>query len=422
MTDLPYKNTLSDEDIAALSERILSARGGPALNAETVIAACDKLSREMSAPEYLELLIGLGLSSERAGEELRTAMEMMSADYLRSRVRRELGGLAPEIFTPEYRSFSVRQERRPLGVLLHISAGNVDALPAFSVIEGLLTGNINLLKLPREDNGLSAAILERLIDIEPRLEPFVEVFDVPSDDVASLRKLSSLADAVVVWGGDEAVMAVRSLARPDMRVIEWGHRLSFAYAELSADDEAIYGIAYNMLSTDQLYCSSCQGIYVDTDDFDETAAFAERLSKILNETAKRFPEPDDRISARITLEAHTERLESIDGSKRVFKSGRCCAIAYRDRELTRAYGFGSCWVKPLPREMLLRALLPHKGRLQTVALACNEEERAHLTELLIRAGAVRVTDGRRMSEEYCGLPHDGELPLQRYTKVVSIEV
>ena len=43
---------------------------------------------------------------------------------------------------------------RPLGVLLHIAAGNADGLPAFSVAEGLATGNINILKLPQADNGL----------------------------------------------------------------------------------------------------------------------------------------------------------------------------------------------------------------------------------------------------------------------------
>lgn len=36
----------------------------------------------------------------------------------------------------------------PLGVLFHIAAGNAEALPAYSVAEGLLMGNVNLLKLP----------------------------------------------------------------------------------------------------------------------------------------------------------------------------------------------------------------------------------------------------------------------------------
>ena len=30
--------------------------------------------------------------------------------------------------------------------------------------------------------------------------------------------------------------------------------------------------------------------------------------------------------------------------------------------------------------------------------------------------------GRRMSEEYCALPHDGEYPLRRYLKRISVEI
>ena len=65
-----------------------------------------------------------------------------------------------------------RQEgvrRYPLGVLLHVGAGNMEGLPAYSAVEGLLAGNINLLKLPENDNGISSFLLRRLAAIEPRL-------------------------------------------------------------------------------------------------------------------------------------------------------------------------------------------------------------------------------------------------------------
>jgi hypothetical protein len=70
----------------------------------------------------------------------------------------------------------------------------------------------------------------------------------------------------------------------------------------------------------------------------------------------------------------------------------------------------------------LETLLPYKNLLQTVFLSCPDESREALTALLLRAGAVRITDGRRMSEEYCALPHDGEYPLRRYLKRVSVEI
>ena len=57
-------------------------------------------------------------------------------------------------FVPPYGLEEIREETRPLGVLLHIAAGNAEGLPFFSVVEGLLAGNINILKLPGMDDGV----------------------------------------------------------------------------------------------------------------------------------------------------------------------------------------------------------------------------------------------------------------------------
>ena len=87
----------------------------------------------------------------------------------------------------------------PLGTLFHIAAGNVDILPAFSVAEGLLTGNINILKLPQADSGLTVQIAARLAETEPALADYLYVFDTPSTDIAAMKKMADMADGIVVW-------------------------------------------------------------------------------------------------------------------------------------------------------------------------------------------------------------------------------
>ncbi|MBQ8801919.1 MAG: acyl-CoA reductase, partial [Clostridium sp.] len=71
-------------------------------------------------------------------------------------------------------------------------------LPAFSAVEGLLTGNVNLIKLPRGDKGLTLAILSKLVEQEPRLAPFLYAFDIPSSDQKTMQALADLADGLVV--------------------------------------------------------------------------------------------------------------------------------------------------------------------------------------------------------------------------------
>lgn len=122
--------------------------------------------------------------------QARRAARLLSRPCLEERLRWELPP------SPE----GVR--RYPLGVLLHVGAGNMEGLPAYSAVEGLLAGNINLLKLPENDNGISSFLLRRLAAIEPRLRPYLYVFRISSADQAAMKRLAGLADGIAVWGGD----------------------------------------------------------------------------------------------------------------------------------------------------------------------------------------------------------------------------
>ena len=407
------------DDIDSL---ILASRAAPPLSREAVISAADRVSRSLSESEHLPLLTALGMTRAKAEKELAYARFITSREYLTERVKREFGGTEEGSFIPYGEKTPVRTEWRPLGVLMHISAGNVDALPVFSVLEGLLTGNINILKLSGEDDGLSLPILRMLMDAEPLIEKYVFAFDLPGEDIGGMKKLASAADAVVLWGGDAAVRAVRSLAEPDTRLIEWGHKVSFAYVSGEPKEADLEGICENICDTNQLFCNSCQGVYLDTDDFSKVCRFAERFADILERVSLRMEAAHNpRITAQKTLELYTEELEAAPGGKRVFRRNGCAVIAYPASSLAPSIMFRNPWVRPLKREKLLGTLSKHKAHLNTACLCCAEAERAELEDLLIRAGVVRITGGRRMSESFCGAPHDGEMPLRRYMKIVTYE-
>ncbi|MEN6594674.1 MAG: acyl-CoA reductase [Clostridiaceae bacterium] len=417
---VPTQNNAALEHLGAL---VLDSLAGGKLEREAVIQACDTLSQRLSGEDYLNLLLLSGLSRAKAETELALARRMFSRAYLEERLKRELGGLKDETFLPLDKEGPVRLEWRPLGVLLHLPAGNADALPVYSVIEGLLTENINILKLPDGGDALSERILAELIELEPRISAKVFVFRLASSERETMERLAALADAIVVWGGDEAVASVRRLAKPDTRIIEWGHKISFAYVSgESADDAELDGIAQNICQTNQLLCSSCQGIFVDTEDFHKVAAFAECFFKILDQRASTDPLPYDLFrTAQLTLELYTEELEAVGKERAVYKSAHCAVIAGSDSALAPSRLFRTVWIKPLPRNRILFELKKHKSHLQTAALLCGPVDRAELEELLILAGVVRLTRGDNMSQPYCGMPHDGEFALRRYVRAVTRE-
>lgn len=410
------------EVIAKLPEWIAETSAAVPLAPECVVAACDALARRVGAGAYDALvrkLIADGIVTQAQVEQ---AAHFFRRETLEYKLKTELGAERfPVRDTPPGSCFAVERRLAPLGVLLHIAAGNVDALPAYSVAEGLLTGNINLLKLPQADAGLSVLLLAALTEIEPRIIPYLYVFDTPSSDVNTMQKLAAFADGIVVWGGDEATAAARRLAPLNAKVIEWGHKLSFAYATAEASDKELAGLARQIVSTKQLLCSSCQGVFVDTDSMETLYRFCERFLHILDREAQAFPPPDIGLQAKITLLQYTERLEGGNG-KRLFAGKRTSVTASEESVLEMSLTCGNCWIKRLPRGKIVSELRRCKGYLQTAGLLCTPADWEPLSELLRRAGVCRIRTGEHMSLPMAGEAHDGEFALRRYTKIVETEL
>ena len=390
---------------------------GPPLESEVVLNALDALGRALDSGALDGLIARYAPPGAR--EALEGVRPQLSREALEARLKRELANLSGP------RPFG-RAEVLPLGVLLHIAPGNMPGLPAFTAVEGLLTGNLNLVKLPRGDRGLTHGIFQTLVELEPRLSPWLYAFDLPSSQSGPLKRLACLADGVVTWGGDEAVEAVRKLAPPASRLIEWGHRLSFAY--LSGWEELpsrrLSGLAEHIVQTGGLLCSSCQVIYLDTDCLPEAERFCRTLLPALERAAASFhTAPGQAAQAALyAREAFLEQAVERTGSGAQFFPGRGCSLTLREDsalELSRLHG--NALVKRLPRGKLVSVLSQHRGRLQTAGLLCPPSEREALSRLLARAGVNRITAPEHMSDPLPGESHDGEHPLRRYVRAVDLE-
>ncbi|MDL2236722.1 acyl-CoA reductase [Christensenellaceae bacterium OttesenSCG-928-K19] len=389
-----------------------------------VINACDRLARSIGT-EHIELLLSLGIPKKQGIQYLEEAKTMLNRDYLLFRLEKELGPsyMEENNFTTGDETLAVTEKLYPLGVLLHITAGNQYGLALYSVIEGLLTGNINIVKLSSDDDGLSGFALQELIHMEPLLADYIYLFDYPSTDTKAIGKLIDVSNAIIVWGGDRAVQAVRKMTSPLTQIIEWGHKISFAYAtKPGMTKESLTGLAQNIVQTNQLLCSSCQGIYLDTESMDDIYDFCDYFLPILDDCRKnqRLELPME-IRAQNSIQIYTESLESIETPCKVFKGAHTSIVAYENNKLDISIMHGNCWVKRLPSHDIVKILQPNKNHLQTAALLCGDIERNHITNQLLKAGVVRITDGANMSKIYRGATHDGYYPLRKYMRVVSIE-
>lgn len=407
------------------SVRTVSDRKEVCTMASMVIDACAVLAGRIRSGEYDEILLPLLAKGTFTREQMEEAVSFFERENLSVKYETELGILLKNMteYVDEQSLPPVRTARKlvPLGILFHIAAGNAQGLPFYSVIEGMIAGNVNILKLPSADDGLSVILLHEIVKINPELAPYVCVLDVPSSNLAVMKRLEWMADAVVVWGGDEAVKAVRTMADTKTQIISWGHKLSFAYVTQDVADEELVLLARHICVTRQLLCNSCQGIFVDTKDEETVLKVGKRFLKILESENAGFPKESIGVRGKVSILLYNEELECIHTGKKILRGDGVSVTVSMDSNPELSFMFKNCWVKPLPRKNIVRALKDKKGHLQTVGLACGEKEREELADLFIKAGATHVTRAGRMAHSTAGAAHDGEYPLRRYTRIAEVE-
>ncbi|MCE3031113.1 acyl-CoA reductase [Streptomyces sp. CMSTAAHL-2] len=399
------------------------------LPTDVVLGACAAVAADLADPgSVLHARLAAHLPTAEAGSTLAELAGALTRQALERKLRRELGGLRPERLTRPDGRETVFESWAPVGLLVHIAPGNAAAVAPLSVVEGLLAGNVNVLKTSGSDTALALDLLAALAAADPSglIAERVIALRFPSARRDWLETLCGQADAIAVWGGEEAENAVRELAPPGCRVVAWGHRISFAYLTRAAagEDGLLDALAEDVCRFEQQACSSPQVVYLDTDDTEEVFAFAgrfaERLAKVSG--ARPAPRPGPAELAEITTAQQLARLEQHLGLTRVFTAddGSWRVLADTRSALAASPLHRSVWVKPLLRHRITETLRPMRRYLQTAAVGGGRADVAALSRALFAAGVTRVTPVGSMLESYEGEPHDGVYALQRYSRRVSV--
>lgn len=155
------------------------------------------------------------------------------------------------------------------GVVVHIAASNVPLLFAYSMALGLLAGCPCAIRVSTRAGGADERFCAMLDDIlrapeYAAMRDRISVFTCARDS-AALRSLMAEAAGCVVWGGDDAVLSIRSIPmRADAVRIEFPDRWSMCMIDpdalTNASDDELRSLArrfYNdTYAMDQNACSS----------------------------------------------------------------------------------------------------------------------------------------------------------------------
>lgn len=152
----------------------------------------------------------------------------------------------------------------PRGLVVHILPGNVPLAAAMSLLRALVTKNVSILKFGSADPLTAAALALSFADVDPEHPVTRAVSVVYWDHDSDLgRSLLEAADAVVAWGGREAIQAARRQAGEDAPVTCFGPKQSLAIVNTVTDPvRAARGLAHDVAAYDQQACFSPRRVFV----------------------------------------------------------------------------------------------------------------------------------------------------------------
>jgi hypothetical protein len=200
------------------------------------------------------------------------------------------------------------------------------------------------------------------------------------------------ADAVVAFGSDATIAALRARTPPGTPFHGYGHRLSIALILQGADEpEAAAGLARDVLLYDQQGCLSASLLFVEG-DVDEATRFGEHLAQALDEQAGRWQlgPRDAEGCARVRVVRETALFAP---DARVWGDPGCrWSVLLAPGMRPEPHG-GECVVPIYPfTEMadLDRLLRPLRAALQGAAVAGPSSRMPAAAEILARAGVSRI--------------------------------
>ena len=316
-------------------------------------------------------------------------------------------------------------------LLAHFTAGNLPNPALSSIVLGVLLRSAQFVKCASGASLLPRLFAHSLYDAEPKLGACLEVAEWRGGNHEIEKILIDEADCVTAIGSDETLASIRQRVPARTRFVSYGHRVSFAFVAAKCRAGVVHaplsrlpvpGIvslaAADVTAWNQQGCLSPHVIYVQTGGALSPEHFAEELAGELariEQSEPRGPLPATEAAAiasrrsiyqvRAAHSPETQLWCSQDTTAWtvVFEADPRFQISCLNRFI---------YVKPV-KDLAdaLRNADPVCGKVSTVGLAAEEEERQQLATELARWGVIRVCPIGQMQNPPLTWRHDGRLAL-----------
>ncbi|HYF94300.1 MAG TPA: acyl-CoA reductase [Symbiobacteriaceae bacterium] len=292
------------------------------------------------------------------------------------------------------------------GLLTCVFSGNVPGIPAFDMALGLALKSAVLVRPASEEPVFAGLFARSVAEEDAGLGRCLAVTRWGYDEAWPYER----AGAVLVYGSDQTVAAIRRLVPAGVRFSGHGHKISFAVVCREACDEAAARrLAYDVAMYDQQGCVSPHMAFVERGGALSPEAFAGAVGAELRRLSAEMPRRRLTAEEAAALRGARDEAELTADAFWGSQGDLSWAVVHSE---TPAF-------LPSPLNRLLRTfavddavsvaevVAPYAPYLQTVAFAGSAERRESIAEALGRVGAARICPVGRVQEPGPLWRHDG---------------
>ena len=304
-------------------------------------------------------------------------------------------------------------------LLVHITAGNVPAPAFMSVVLGILIRSSQFIKCATGTSALVRVFAHSIYHRDPKLGACIEVAEWTGGRADLEKPLFEAAECVTATGSDETLAAICNRLPAQVRFMQYGHRVSFAYISnemltRNGARDLVAKAALDVIAWNQVGCLSPHVIYVEMGGSVTPEQFAAMLADELAKAEASEPRGELTVEDASQI-AGTRSFYQVraaaSGETQLWQSKDSTAwtVVYeQDPQFQLSCLNRFVLVKPV-RDLAdaLHGAAIVKGKVSTVGLAAPRQKAEDFALQLARWGAIRICPLGRMQNPPLSWRHDG---------------
>ncbi len=399
---------------------------------DQIINLLDGFSKQWSSSGslYQEALAPLiaesGMSEADIKETLALLPLLLSKESLRKRLNSEF--VLPEVLDKFTKTpfFAGKVKAAPQGVLLHVTAGNVFLSSIDSLVMGLITKNISILKVSGQNKFFPLYFAKALSSFDSKniLADKFSILSWKGGDEATETYLKNKVDTIIAWGGEEMVASYQKNLPLGVKLLDFGPKISFQIiSKRGMEETSLELIAERVCADiapwDQSACSSPQNLYLEA-GLDEGKLMS-ALEIAFQKLSKR-----NSVSADESVEILKEKYRALYSTLMEngdYKQGTDFLLHKEENKFLRP--------SPLNRSLIIKtydslsslyeSLIPFKYYLQSCSYQLGVFEKDEYLSTLALSGIKRFAPLGTITWGMEGAPHDGRYVLRELVQFVGDE-